>query len=82
MGQVIPQNSWSDRDVEAHWDRVASIYVKENMRVKETHDQRFYASVKHLGLQPGMKVLNISSRDAEATEHILKSTAIMQGDQC
>jgi SAM-dependent methyltransferase len=73
MGRTIPHNSWSDRDVEAHWDRVASIYVQENNRVKETHDQRFFASVKHLSLEKGMKVLNISSRDGEATRHILKS---------
>ncbi len=73
MGKAIPQNRWTDREVEEHWDRVASIYVQENNRVKETHDQRFYASVEHLRLEEEMKVLNISSRDAEATEHILKS---------
>ena len=28
-------NKWTDADVEAHWDRVAHIYVQENEKVKE-----------------------------------------------
>jgi SAM-dependent methyltransferase len=67
------KNPWTDRDVEAHWDRVADIYVRENERVKATHDQRFRESVVNLGLEPGMKVLNITSRDAEATDYILRA---------
>ena len=67
------RNSWTDKDVEAHWDRVASIYVLENNKVKNTHDQRFYESMQHLQLPKGSpRVLNISSRDAEADDFIRK----------
>ncbi len=61
---------WTDSQVEAHWDRVASIYVRENDRVKRTHDQRFRESVSYLKLQAGMKVINITSRDAEADDYL------------
>lgn len=71
MGKGIPENRWSDRDVEAHWDRVAPVYVHENDRVKDTHIQRFVETVQHLELEDGMKVLNITSRDGEATDYIL-----------
>lgn len=64
------KNPWSDKDVEKHWDDVAHIYVKENEKVKRTHDQRFRESTGNLDLQPGMKVLNITSRDAEADDYI------------
>ena len=54
---AIPQkNSWNDSDVETHWDKVAPIYVRENNRVKATHDQRFRESVSYLQIKPGMKV--------------------------
>jgi len=78
MERPIPQSKWTDREVEEHWDRVASIYVEENDRVKETHDQRFVKSVEHLELEKGMKVLNITSRDAEATDYILREQATCQ----
>lgn len=65
-------NNWSDQDVETHWDRVASIYVKENNKVKTAHDQRFRETVIHLDLKPGFRVLNITSRDCEANDIILK----------
>lgn len=70
MSRRIPKNNWTDRDVESHWDRVASIYVEENDRVKDTHDQRFRTTMEHLELQNGIQVLNITSRDAEATDYI------------
>lgn len=70
MGKAIPKNAWKDSDVEAHWDEVASIYVKENERVKDTHDQRFVITMKLLELGPKMKVLNITSRDGEASDYI------------
>ncbi|MCK4747360.1 MAG: class I SAM-dependent methyltransferase [Bacteroidales bacterium] len=72
MKRPIPRNSWLDRDVEAHWDAVASVYVKENERVKDAHDQRFRESVENLQLEDGVKILNISSRDGEATDYIQK----------
>lgn len=70
MSKSIPRNNWVDRDVEAHWDSVASVYVQENERVKVVHDQRFRESVKHLKLENGHTILNISSRDGEATDFI------------
>ncbi len=66
-------NPWSDKDVEAHWDRVAHIYVQENNRVKDTHDQRFRETIDHLQLPPNANVLNITSRDAEAADYVLKA---------
>jgi len=67
---MMTKNPWTDREVEAHWDSVSEIYVKENEKVKRTHDQRFMESMMHLQLKSGMKILNISSRDAEANDYI------------
>lgn len=67
------RNYWSDADVEAHWDRVAGIYVAENNKVKTAHDQRFVESVQHLRLEDAHTVLNITSRDAEADDFIKRS---------
>lgn len=64
------KNSWRDRDVEQHWDNVADIYIKENERVSKAHGQRFFESVRHLNLSDNDQVLNISSRDCEANDHI------------
>lgn len=72
MKDAIPQNKWKDSDVEAHWDSVASVYVQENDRVKDTHNQRFGESINYLKLDNNHQILNISSRDAEATDHILQ----------
>ena len=66
------RNKWRDSEVEAHWDRVASIYVEENDKLKETHDQRFTESVDYLQPEPGDKVINISSRDCEANDYIIR----------
>ena len=66
------RNKWSDKDVEAHWDNVANIYVEENMRVKETHNQRFRETIGFLELPENSVVLNISSRDCEANDYVLK----------
>ncbi len=66
----MAKKTWTDHDVEAHWDRVADIYVEENNRVKHAHDQRFRETVKHLNLGDRMKVLNITSRDAEADDYV------------
>lgn len=67
------KNTWSDKEVEEHWDRVAHIYVKENNKVKDAHDQRFKESMSHLGLFEGCSVLNITSRDAEANDYLRSS---------
>ena len=63
-------NPWTDKDVEAHWDRVAAIYTEENNRVRKAHAQRFRESVLHLDLKNGIKMLNITSRDGEAEAFI------------
>ena len=75
---MIKKNPWTDREVEAHWDNVAEIYVRENERVKGTHDQRFCESIQHLELNPGMKIINITSRDAEASDFILREMPDVQ----
>lgn len=63
-------NTWNDSEVEAHWDRVAHIYVKENNKVKETHDQRFRETIQYLHLPEEAHVLNITSRDGEADDYV------------
>lgn len=75
---VLYKNSWTDQEVEAHWDKVAGIYVRENNRVKKTHDQRFRESVRLLRTGPGMKVLNITSRDAEADDYLKQEQAAIE----
>jgi len=65
------QNPWTDRDVEAHWDSVASIYLTENRKVEKAHTQRFIKAVTLLDLHPGQKLLNITSRDG-GTEPYLR----------
>ena len=66
----MKDNSWSDREVEAHWDRVADIYVEENEKVRHAHAQRFVETIRHLDLSSGQRVLNVSSRDCEAEDYI------------
>lgn len=67
------KNQWTDHEVEAHWDRVAEIYVNENKKVKTAHDQRFRQSIAYLQLKPVMKILNITSRDAEASDYVMQA---------
>ena len=69
----MKENSWSDREVEAHWDSVADIYVKENEKVRHAHEQRFLETVRYLDLSPGQKLLNVTSRDCEAEDYIAKA---------
>jgi 2-polyprenyl-3-methyl-5-hydroxy-6-metoxy-1,4-benzoquinol methylase len=70
---MMMRHPWTDSDVEAHWDKVAEIYVKENERVKAAHDQRFLESIRYLNLKPGMNILNVTSRDAEAADYIMRA---------
>ena len=56
--------------MESHWDRVADIYVKENDKLKDTHNQRFKESLSWLELKKDSFLLNISSRDCEANDFI------------
>jgi 2-polyprenyl-3-methyl-5-hydroxy-6-metoxy-1,4-benzoquinol methylase len=69
------RNKWKDSDVEAHWDKVSSIYVEENDKLKDTHDQRFIESILALDLKPAHKIINISSRDCEAADYITRQEA-------
>jgi ubiquinone/menaquinone biosynthesis C-methylase UbiE len=71
--EINAKNSWTDHDVENHWDAVAHIYVSENNKVKEAHDQRFSFSVPHLKLSNGLSLLNITSRDGEAATYLQKA---------
>lgn len=64
------QNPWTDRDVEAHWDSVASIYLTENRKVEKAHSQRFIKAISFLDLHPGQKLLNITSRDGGAEPYL------------
>lgn len=76
MRKIDPNNyrmKWTDSDVEKHWDNVSGIYVKENDKVKNTHDQRFLESVKWLELQDDQIIINVTSRDCEANDYILKA---------
>jgi len=66
------KNIWTDKDVERHWDSVASIYIKENNKVKEVHNQRFIETIQYLNIQQNSKVINISSRDCEANDYVKK----------
>lgn len=65
-------NPWSDTDVEKHWDQVAHVYVKENNKVKDAHDQRFIECMKYIKARNGDKIINISSRDCEANDYLKK----------
>jgi len=68
----MKENSWSDKEVEAHWDSVADIYIEENEKVRHAHVQRFLETVRHLDVSTGQKLLNVSSRDCEAEDHIVQ----------
>jgi len=71
FSHIDHKNPWEDSDVEAHWDRVAPVYVRENEKVKDAHDQRFTHGIRHLHLSEDAFVLNITSRDCEAVDYIL-----------
>ena len=66
------RHNWEDQQVEEHWDRVATIYISENNKVKKTHDQRFSESIRHLNPVKDDYILNVSSRDGEADDYIKK----------
>ncbi len=72
------KNKWADKDVEAHWDKVSPIYISENNKVKDAHDQRFKETIQHLDPREDSKVLNVSSRDCEANDYVLKATPDVQ----
>lgn len=66
-------NPWTDRDVEAHWDHVADIYVDSNDQVSDAHDQRFTWAVNALDLKPGISILNITSRDCGSVPYLTRA---------
>ena len=69
------KNIWSDKEVEDHWDSVASIYVQENNKVKKAHDQRFKETINHLKIDDNSVILNITSRDAEANDYVVRKNS-------
>ena len=73
MKPQIGINPWTDMEVEQPWDCVASRYVAENNKVKNAHDQRFRRMGELIGRLPAQaEVLNITSRDGEAADYIMK----------
>jgi SAM-dependent methyltransferase len=68
----MPRNeaAFSITDVEAHWDRVASIYEAANNTVQQVHDQRFVVGVPLLRLKGREQILNVWSRDGGAIPFI------------
>ena len=66
----MQERKWSDKEVEAHWDRVADVYVRENEKVKYAHIQRFTETIQYLDLSVGQKILNVTSRDCEVEDYI------------
>lgn len=72
------QNRWTDKEVENFWDSVADIYVSENAKVKNIHEQRFKFSLKKLGLKKGQNILNITSRDGGAFEYLRNTNLELQ----
>jgi ubiquinone/menaquinone biosynthesis C-methylase UbiE len=65
-------NNFSMADVRAFWDSVADIYVEENDKISEVHNQRFTEAVKYLEPWGGENILNIWSRDGGAISYLRK----------
>ena len=61
-------NSFTDKEVEKFWDSVADIYVEENDKVSDTHDQRFEFASEYLDLSSEQDILNVTSRDCGAVK--------------
>ena len=71
-------NTWSDKEVEAHWDSVAGIYIRENDKLKYAHEQRFRETIRYLDLPGVKKILNVTSRDCQAEDFIREVSAGVQ----
>ena len=67
------RNRFKESEVISFWDKIAENYVKENEKVDKIHNQRFVETVKNLRLKPGMKVLNVWSRDGGLVPFIRKA---------
>lgn len=65
-------NKWNDLKVEEFWDSISSIYIQENLKVHETHVQRFEWAAEHLNVQNNLNILNVQSRDCEAVDYLHK----------
>jgi len=57
-------------DVRSFWDSVADIYVDENNKISEVHNQRFTEAVNYLEVGTGDNILNIWSRDGGAIPYL------------
>ena len=71
-------NTWSDKEVEAHWDSVAGIYIRENDKLKYAHEQRFRETIRYLDLPGVKKILNVTSRDCQAEDFIREVSGVVQ----
>ncbi len=71
-------NTWSDKEVEAHWDSVAGIYIRENEKLKYAHEQRFRETIRYLDLPGVKKILNVTSRDCQAEDFIREVSGVVQ----
>ncbi len=67
------QNTWTDKQVEKFWNSVADIYIRENQKVDQAHNQRFHQTLELLDLKKNQKILNISSRDSGLYPFIKKA---------
>ena len=71
-------NTWSDKEVEAHWNSVAGIYIRENDKLKYAHEQRFRETIRYLDLPGVKKILNVTSRDCQAEDFIREVSGVVQ----
>ncbi|MBI3968431.1 MAG: methyltransferase domain-containing protein [Chloroflexi bacterium] len=61
--------------VRAHWNRVASGYDEHNLDMGVTHFQRFAEALRHLELRPGLRVVDVFARTANASRFVLEACA-------
>ncbi len=61
---------FSMQDVRAFWDTVADIYERENTKILEIHNQRFFEAVKYIDATGIKGILNIWCRNGEAIPYL------------
>lgn len=67
------ENNFTIDEVRDFWDSVIDDYEDVNEKLSSTYNQRFTEAIKHLDIQPGMKVLNIWSRTGKAIQYLRKA---------
>ena len=53
--------------VRAHWNQIAPQYDEHNKEMGTTHFQRFTEAMRHIELAPGMRILDVFARTANAS---------------